>query len=292
MADPIAAPELTPELNQAVLDALKARIEEERLRQLAEAKGAATARGLGGSSYQAVREGMANRGASMSLADAYANMALEKAKLQREERLIKEGQTFQSSEALAARKFTAKQARLDRAFQAEQAALGRAWEGSQASRDRRASIIGAGLGAAGTGLGVAFGMCFGPDSPVDMADGSKKAIKDIILGDKTKGGEVVSVRYAIAPPKMFSYLGVVVTGIHAVNENGKWIRVQDSRLAEPLDNPTNAVFDLVTTSHRIWINGIEFADDFETDHFFEIYDRPSLNLLNKMEQAKAINGQE
>ncbi len=288
----MAAQEFTPELNEEVLNAIKARIEETRLQQIGAAKGSATAAGLStGSSYQAVREGAADRGASMGLADAYANMALEKAKLQREERLIQEGQTFQVGQSEAERKFTAEQNVLGREFQAQQGQIDRDNANANARRDRRAGIISSGLGAAGGGLGMAFGLCFAPDTPVEMADGTTKPIKDIVLGDETRGGTVASVRYALAPDEMFSYLGVITTGVHAVNENGKWIRVGDSRLALPVQKPSNLVFDLGTTKHRIWIKGVEFADDFETNNFFEIYDRPSIEQLNIEERVKGkING--
>ena len=284
------AQELTPEIDAAVLESIKARVEQERLRQIAQAKGAATARGLGGSSFQAVQEGMANQGASRSLADSMATMALERAKLQREERLIGEerssSQAFQSSESALGRSFSSKEAELARKFQAQQALVQRDFEANQNRKQRRSDMVGAGLGAAGSGLGIF--LCFTPDTPIEMADGSKKAIKDILLGDQTRGGKVFSVRYAEAPDEMFSYLGVKTTGVHAVNENGKWIRVKDSRLASPVEVDSKIVLDLGTTDHRIWINGIEFADDFETDKFFDFYDKPSLDLLNT--QKVLING--
>jgi hypothetical protein len=296
MATP--APEFTPELNEAVLESIRARIEQTRLQQMSEAKGAATARGLAGSSYQAVREGMANRSASMSLADAYANIAMEKAKMQREERLIKEGQTFQSGESLAERKFTAEQGLLGREFQANESRLGREFQSTQADiertnananarKDRRAAIISAGLGALGSGLGVAF--CFPPNTPVEMADGSRKSIKDLVLGDETKGGKVISVRFANGPDEIYSYKGVLVTGNHAVLEDGKWLRVKDSRLSECKAHDKGLVCSIATVSHRIYVGGVEFADEFETDYGTQISDADSLDLLNKLEQVRTSN---
>lgn len=120
--------------------------------------------------------------------------------------------------------------------------------------------------------------CFHPDTLIEMADGSELPIWKISLGDLTKGGVVESVRFANAADR-FSYNGVIVTGSHAVKENDKWIRVEDSDDALPVAGK-GIVFSLVTSLHRVYANGIEFSDEHETDDYEELSIHESLEALN------------
>tara|TARA_X000001382_G_scaffold3409_1_gene3561 strand:- start:138 stop:1376 length:1239 start_codon:yes stop_codon:yes gene_type:complete len=103
------------------------------------------------------------------------------------------------------------------------------------------------------------GFCFDPNTLVEMLDGTEKLIKDIKLGDETKGGEVTGVFQFKASDEIHNYKGVTVAGSHYVKEDGKFIMVQDSPISFKIDKiPT--VHSLDTTGRRIWIQGIEFAD--------------------------------
>jgi hypothetical protein len=101
--------------------------------------------------------------------------------------------------------------------------------------------------------------CFDPNTLVQMADGSEKKIKEIQLGDQTKGGEVTGVFQFKASDEIHNYKGVVVAGSHYVKEGGKFIMVQDSPLSVKIDK-IPVVYSLDTTGRRIFINDIEFAD--------------------------------
>ena len=101
--------------------------------------------------------------------------------------------------------------------------------------------------------------CFDPNTLVQMADGSKKKIKEIQLGDQTKGGEVTGVFQFKASDEIHDYKGVVVAGSHYVKEDGKFIMVQDSPISVKIDK-IPVVYSLDTTGRRIFINDIEFAD--------------------------------
>ena len=103
------------------------------------------------------------------------------------------------------------------------------------------------------------GFRFDPSTLVQMFDGSEKRIKDIKLGDKTKGGEVTGVFQFKAADEIHNYEGVIVAGSHYVKEDGKFIMVQDSPKAVKVDK-IPVVHSLDTTGRRIWINDIEFAD--------------------------------
>ena len=101
--------------------------------------------------------------------------------------------------------------------------------------------------------------CFDPSTLIQMADGSTKKIKDIQLGDNTKGGEVTGVFQFKATDEIHDYKGVTVAGSHYVKEDGKFIMVKDSPLAVKIDK-IPVVYSLDTTGRRIFINNIEFAD--------------------------------
>ena len=109
-----------------------------------------------------------------------------------------------------------------------------------------------------TGYG-AGNFCFDPNTLVQMADGSEKKIKEIQLGDQTKGGEVTGVFQFKASDEIHDYKGVTVAGSHYVKENGRFIMVQDSPISVKIDK-IPVVYSLDTTGRRIFIKDIEFAD--------------------------------
>ena len=101
--------------------------------------------------------------------------------------------------------------------------------------------------------------CFDPSTPIQMSDGSTKKIKNIQLGDATKGGEVTGVFQFKASDEIHDYKGVTVAGSHYVKEDGKFIMVKDSPLSVKVDK-IPVVYSLDTSGRRIFINDIEFAD--------------------------------
>ncbi len=101
--------------------------------------------------------------------------------------------------------------------------------------------------------------CFDPSTPIQMADGSTKKIKEIQLGDDTKGGEVTGVFQFKATDEIHDYKGVTVAGSHYVKEDGRFIMVKDSPLSVKIDK-IPVVYSLDTSGRRIFINDIEFAD--------------------------------
>jgi hypothetical protein len=101
--------------------------------------------------------------------------------------------------------------------------------------------------------------CFDPNTLIQMADGSEKKIKEIQLGDQTKGGEVTGVFQFKASDEIHDYKGVTVAGSHYVKENGRFIMVQDSPISVKIDK-IPVVYSLDTTGRRIFIKDIEFAD--------------------------------
>lgn len=121
--------------------------------------------------------------------------------------------------------------------------------------------------------------CFHPDTLIEMANGSLKAICKIHIGDETKGGLVLATTRGLGQG-FYWYSGVLVTGKHAVKEDGVWVRVEDSQKAQPFKYLTEVVCNLVTEKHRIWSNGIEFADEYENDNYENLNLKESLDALN------------
>lgn len=124
--------------------------------------------------------------------------------------------------------------------------------------------------------------CFDGNTMIDMVDGSKKAIKDIQLGDRVKvGGTVLSTRQSLTGNgTRYDYCGTIVTGSHAVKEK-RWIRVKDSANANKIEGG-GVVYSLVTSLHRICANGVLFADEHETDMYEYLDLNESLAQLNKV----------
>ena len=112
--------------------------------------------------------------------------------------------------------------------------------------------------------------CFLPNTEITMADGSKKKIIDIELKDNIKVGGNVFATAKFLITNLYDYKGVKVSGSHMVNENNKWIRVEDSDIAKSLGNDEHVVYTLGTQNRRIVINDILFTDYFELDEKEEL----------------------
>lgn len=130
--------------------------------------------------------------------------------------------------------------------------------------------VGAALGSAlgnvvGRGLSSVF--CFAAGTLVRMADGSDRPIERLTPGDATAGGVVRAVHvHPGIGQTVYRYDRVLVTGGHAIFEDGRWIRVRDSRRAERLAGVVlPSVHNLVTSDHRIMVDDLCFADAAETD---------------------------
>lgn len=138
--------------------------------------------------------------------------------------------------------------------------------------------VGLGIPQAVTAIANIF--CFHPDTQVEMANGSTKAICKITIGDDTRGGKVVATTRGLGQG-FYWYFGVLVTGKHAVKEDGVWVRVENSKHGREFKYLTEVVCNLVTDKHRIWSNGIEFADEHENDNYENLNLQESLDALNQ-----------
>ena len=113
------------------------------------------------------------------------------------------------------------------------------------------------------GGGGGGGGCFLPNTPITMANGSTKPVKDVDIGDEVaKGGKVFATGKFLVD-NLHDYKGIKVSGSHMVNEDGKWTRVEDSKHGKPLGDDEHIVYVFGAENRRILINNILFTDYFE-----------------------------
>ena len=120
---------------------------------------------------------------------------------------------------------------------------------------------GGGEGRRGDGPGGRGRGCFVKGTMIEMADGSKKEITSIDVGEETRGGTVLALMKFL-PESIYNYKGVKVSGSHWVIEDNQFIEVENSERAVATDT-VETVYCFKTSKNRIWINGVEFGD-FET----------------------------
>lgn len=111
--------------------------------------------------------------------------------------------------------------------------------------------------------------CFSGDMLVAMADGDRKPISEIKIGDETLlGGAVLQTITTLKnwPDDVYEYMGVVVTGTHAVLENDVFVRVKDSKKAKLSEAKPELVYNLTTKNHIMILGNTVFGDYQETAH--------------------------
>ena len=144
-------------------------------------------------------------------------------------------------------------------------------------------IVRPAIGTAGGGEGGGGGggrSCFVKGTMLQMADGTKKEISTVELGDNTKGG-IVEMTMQGLPQTIYNYKDVLVSGSHWVIEDNEFVAVEDSKHGI-LTDKVEPVYTLKTSDHRMWINNIEFGD-FETgsDNDWEPHFEMVRKKLNK-----------
>jgi len=145
---------------------------------------------------------------------------------------------------------------------------------------------GGGGGGGGGGQGGGSGGCFVANTLVEMLDGSEKRIIDINVGEHTKGG-IVEAKMEFIPQSIYNYKDVKVSGSHLVIEDGKFVKVEDSKHGV-LTNNVESVYCFETSANRIWVKGIEFGDYLTgSDEQWQPHIDVMLDTINKQIQAVA-----
>ena len=146
------------------------------------------------------------------------------------------------------------------------------------AKENKASGVGSAIGMAVGGpvggvvggiIGRVFG-CFLPDTQITMKNGLTKSIIDINLNDDIAIGGRVFAHAKFLVSDLYDYKGIKVSGSHMVNENNKWLRVEESKLSKSLGSKEHTVYTLGTDNRRILINNILFTDYFEVDEKEEL----------------------
>ena len=115
------AGEYTPEVTEDFYNRLAQRIQKRGGQDVGLARSEALSRGLQGDPYEGSAVGAARRGAGEQLGDLESSLAYNVAGLQREERLGKEGQAYESAESEKSRAFQERMAKMYQAYEADQA---------------------------------------------------------------------------------------------------------------------------------------------------------------------------
>lgn len=133
-------------------------------------------------------------------------------------------------------------------------------EGGGAANGGSSAGDGEGMGDGGGGGGGGGGGCFAAGTMIALMDGTFRAIEDIRIGDRLKGGGRVYMTGAFLAPDLFNLNGVMVTGSHLVKSAEGWVEVKDHREAVPAVMTSRKVYNLASTCNRIETGGMIFAD--------------------------------
>ena len=131
--------------------------------------------------------------------------------------------------------------------------------------------------------------CFLAGTLITMASGSTKEIEKIDLRDNVaKGGKVFATGKFLVK-NLHDYKGIKVSGSHMVNENNKWIRVEDSKHGKPLGEDEHTVYVFGSENRKILIKDILFTDYFETKEQEKLIDNEKNFFKNWKSYDKKIN---
>lgn len=113
---------------------------------------------------------------------------------------------------------------------------------------------------------IGLSYCFDPDTPVELMDGRVVAMKDVQVGEVLHDGSVVEgvMSFVNRPDvQLYELNGVTVSGKHKVFHD-KWIYVEEHPDAIPSSKQLDRLSCLITNSHHIPLNGLQFSDYEET----------------------------
>lgn len=125
--------------------------------------------------------------------------------------------------------------------------------------------------------------CFGHGTPILLDDGVNTIqVQDLRIGDRLHMGGMVLGRGEVLADDLFLYRNTTVSGGHAVFENGRWIRVKDSSLAQKVDmgDKRGVVYPIMCENHILATPWFFSADAQEVDDASDLTDDQIIGVLN------------
>lgn len=113
-------------------------------------------------------------------------------------------------------------------------------------------------------VGALF-FCYVAGTRIAMRDGGWKRVEDLRIGDDVELGGKVLARGEAVSPEIYRYRDQMVSGTHAVFEDGRFVRVKDSPKARLSSSPPVIVYPVVTEKHLLLLEDHIAADFSETD---------------------------
>ena len=130
--------------------------------------------------------------------------------------------------------------------------------------------------------------CFLAGTLVQMANGTQKPIEQIDIGDSVSVGGFVFATGKFLINNLFEYKGIKVSGSHMVQEDGRWMRVEDSKLAKSLGTDEHIVYVFGSENRRILIDDVLFTDYFELTEQEKLLEKGDNYFENWKEEASKI----
>lgn len=127
--------------------------------------------------------------------------------------------------------------------------------------------------------------CYATGTSIKMSDGKYKKIEKLEIGDEVElGGKVLGIGETV-PEELYKYKDVLVTGPHMVLEDGKFIRVKNSKLGKKSKNRSGIkVHPIVTEKHLLVTKTHIGCDLSETDEGSKVSDAQREIEVNKNKQ--------
>ena len=109
--------------------------------------------------------------------------------------------------------------------------------------------------------------------------------EQIEIGDDVSVGGFVFATGKFLINTLYEYKGIKVTGTHMVQEDGRWMRVKDSKFAKSLGSDEHIVYIFGSENRRLLINDILFTDYFELSEQEKLLEKSDNYFENWREDA-------
>ena len=148
-----------------------------------------------------------------------------------------------------------------------------------------------------TNLKIPKVKCFDKDTHIEMNNGEKKKIIDIVIGDVLKGNNKVTATIKVKREgSEMCKIGenIIVSDSHLIKYKGEWIRTFKHPEAKKLPEYCEPYLYCLNTSNKnIIVNGYEFSDWDEIDSIDELdcnYGEKNIGICNLKDIHRKLDG--